>query len=104
MILTTGTPNTPDRGAEILYDSVMAIREVVELPIQVQCEPPSDFSWFQKLKDAGAVSIGMHLEAVSERVRHQIMPGKAEVSLNTYFEAFKAAVEVFGEVKSALTF
>ena len=96
MILTTGTPNTPDRGAAILFDSVVAIRQAVDLPIQVQCEPPSDFSWFQRLKDAGAVSIGMHLEAVSERVRHQIMPGKAEVSLDTYFKAFEAAVRVFG--------
>lgn len=96
MILTTGTPNTPDRGAAILLDSVLAIRQAVDLPIQVQCEPPNDFSWFQKLKDAGVVSIGMHLEAVSERVRQQIMPGKAQVSLDTYFNAFKAAVEVFG--------
>ena len=96
MILTTGTPNTPDRGAEILFDSVTAIRAAVDLPIQVQCEPPDDFSWFPKLKNAGAVSIGMHLEAVSDRVRHKIMPGKAEVSLDKYFVAFKAAVEVFG--------
>ncbi|WP_347456330.1 MSMEG_0568 family radical SAM protein [Acinetobacter thermotolerans] len=96
MILTTGTPNTPDRGAEILFDSVTAIRAAVDLPIQVQCEPPDDFSWFAKLKNAGAVSIGMHLEAVSDRVRHKIMPGKAEVSLDKYFAAFKAAVEVFG--------
>ncbi|ATO20555.1 radical SAM protein [Acinetobacter sp. LoGeW2-3] len=96
MILTTGTPNTPDRGAEILFNSVTAIRATVDLPIQVQCEPPDDFSWFTKLKNAGAVSIGMHLEAVSDRVRHKIMPGKAEVSLDKYFAAFKAAVEVFG--------
>ncbi|MEK5745264.1 radical SAM protein, partial [Acinetobacter variabilis] len=65
MILTTGTPSTSDRGTEILFDSVTAIRSVVDLPIQVQCEPPDDFSWFAKLKNAGAVSIGMHLEAVS---------------------------------------
>lgn len=43
MILTTGTPNTPDRGAAILLDSVVAIRKAVEIPIQVQCEPPNDF-------------------------------------------------------------
>ncbi|MBU3118150.1 MSMEG_0568 family radical SAM protein [Acinetobacter nosocomialis] len=96
MVLTTGTPNTPDRGAAILYDSVVAIKAKVDLPIQVQCEPPDDFAWFQKLKDAGAVSIGMHLEAVSDRVRKQIMPGKAEVSLAFYFSAFDAAVKVFG--------
>jgi radical SAM protein (TIGR04043 family) len=38
----------------------------------------------------------MHLEAVSDDVRQRIMPGKAEVSLETYFEAFEAAVSVFG--------
>ncbi|KAA8731478.1 MSMEG_0568 family radical SAM protein [Acinetobacter qingfengensis] len=96
MVITTGTPNTPDRGAEILYDSVKAIKAQVDLPIQVQCEPPDDFAWFQKLKDAGAVSIGMHLEAVSDRVRKKIMPGKAEVSLEVYFAAFEAAVRIFG--------
>ncbi|MBS9433715.1 MSMEG_0568 family radical SAM protein [Photorhabdus hainanensis] len=96
MVITTGTPNTGDRGAKILYDSVKAIKAQVDLPIQVQCEPPDDFVWFQRLKDAGAVSIGMHLEAVSERVRQKIMPGKAEVSLEKYFAAFEAAVEVFG--------
>jgi biotin synthase-related radical SAM superfamily protein len=29
MVLTTGTPNTPDRGAAILYDSVVAIKAKV---------------------------------------------------------------------------
>lgn len=96
MVITTGTPNTGDRGAKILYDSVKAIKAQVDLPIQVQCEPPDDIAWFQRLKDAGAVSIGMHLEAVSERVRQKIMPGKAEVSLEKYFAAFEAAVKVFG--------
>lgn len=40
---------------------------------------------------------GMHLEAVSNRVRNKIMPGKADVSLGYYFEAFKMAVAVFGK-------
>jgi radical SAM protein (TIGR04043 family) len=48
------------------------------------------------LKAAGADSLGMHLEAVSERVRRRIMPGKAQVSVARYFTAFEAAVPVFG--------
>ncbi|WP_258104317.1 MSMEG_0568 family radical SAM protein [Marinoscillum sp. MHG1-6] len=97
MIITTGTPSTPDRGAKILFESVMAIKEVANINIQVQCEPPNDFAWFQKLKDAGADAIGMHLEAVEEHVRQMIMPGKAEVNVAYYLEAFKAAVKVFGK-------
>jgi radical SAM protein (TIGR04043 family) len=38
----------------------------------------------------------MHLEAATPRVRHRVMPGKAQVSVERYFEAFAAAVPVFG--------
>ena len=96
-VLTTGTPASSDRGAKILFESVTAIKNKVDIPIQVQCEPPDDFIWFQKLKDAGADSIGMHLEAVTQDVRKRIMPGKAEVSLEYYYDAFKAAVPIFGK-------
>ena len=95
-VITTGTPSTPDRGAKVLCESVKAIKESLDIPIQVQCEPPSDFGWFERLKQAGADALGMHLEAVEEHVRKKIMPGKAEISVSYYMEAFKAAVEVFG--------
>ncbi|MES2457519.1 MAG: MSMEG_0568 family radical SAM protein [Bacteroidota bacterium] len=95
-VITTGTPSTPDRGAKVLYESVLAIKASVNIPIQVQCEPPDDFAWFQKLKDAGADGLGMHLEAADEQVRKLIMPGKAEVPVAYYMKAFAAAVSVFG--------
>jgi radical SAM protein (TIGR04043 family) len=96
MVMTTGTPNTRDRGAAYLTDCAQAIKATVDLPIQAQCEPPDDFIWFERMKAAGIDSLGMHLEAVDPEVRSRIMPGKAEVSLSHYFKAFEAAVEVFG--------
>lgn len=96
MVMTTGTPQTPDRGAAILCESAAAVTAAVDLPIQAQCEPPDDDAWFRRLHDSGVVSLGMHLEAVTDAVRKKIMPGKAEVPLARYFEAFAAAVEVFG--------
>lgn len=96
MILTTGTPATDDRGAKILCESVAAIKAAVDLPVQVQCEPPEDLNWFHRMKDVGVDSIGLHLEAVTPEVRAKVMPGKAQVSLDKYFEAFEAAVAVFG--------
>ena len=96
VVLTTGTPVTTDRGAAILCDSARAIKEATGLAIQAQCEPPDDFAWFERLRDAGVDSLGMHLEAWSEDVRAKIMPGKAEVPRSYYMEAFDAAVEVFG--------
>ncbi|MEM9906545.1 MAG: MSMEG_0568 family radical SAM protein [Cyanobacteria bacterium P01_D01_bin.44] len=96
MIMTTGTPNTTDRGAAYLTDCAQAIRARVNLPIQAQCEPPNDFRWFERLRTAGVDSLGMHLEAADPAVRARIMPGKAKVPLSYYFEAFAAAVKVFG--------
>ncbi len=96
MIMTTGTPNTTDRGAAYLTDCAQAIRSRVNVPIQAQCEPPSDFGWFEKMRAAGIDSLGMHLEAADPVVRSRIMPGKARVPVAYYFEAFATAVKVFG--------
>ncbi len=97
MVLTTGTPATPDRGAAVLVDSARAIKAAVpHLPIQAQCEPPDDDAWFMRMKDAGVDTLGMHLEAVTPEVRARIMPGKASVPIERYFSAFEAAVQVFG--------
>jgi len=96
MIMTTGTPNTTDRGAAYLTDCAKAIRARIALPIQAQCEPPNDFIWFERMRSAGVDSLGMHLEAADPQVRAKIMPGKAKVPISYYFEAFSAAVKVFG--------
>jgi radical SAM protein (TIGR04043 family) len=96
LVMTSGTPNTSDRGAAYLAECAQAIKRAVDLPIQAQCEPPDDFGWFQKLQDAGVDSLGMHLEAITPAVRAKIMPGKADVPVEYYFQAFEAAVQVFG--------
>jgi radical SAM protein (TIGR04043 family) len=96
MVMTTGTPNTSDRGAAYLTDCASAIKKRVDLPIQAQCEPPDNFIWFERMKAAGVDSLGMHLEAADPDVRARIMPGKATVPLDYYFAAFTSAVQVFG--------
>jgi radical SAM protein (TIGR04043 family) len=96
VVLTTGTPPTDDRGASVLAEVAEAIKRQTDLPIQAQCEPPADFAWFNRLRDSGVDSLGMHLEAWDENVRRRIMPGKAEVPRSYYLQAFAAAVTVFG--------
>jgi radical SAM protein (TIGR04043 family) len=96
MVMTTGTPAGGDRGALVLADSAAAVKAAVDLPIQVQCEPPDGDIWFERMKRAGADALGMHLEAVNPEVRARIMPGKAQVPLSRYLSAFEAAVPVFG--------
>jgi radical SAM protein (TIGR04043 family) len=96
MVMTTGTPPGRDRGAAILAESATAVKAAVDLPIQGQCEPPDDDVWFVRMRDAGIDALGMHLEAVTPQVRARVMPGKAQVSVERYFDAFAAAVPVFG--------
>ncbi|MEM7523957.1 MAG: MSMEG_0568 family radical SAM protein [Pseudomonadota bacterium] len=96
MVMTTGTPNKTDRGAAVLTAAARAIKARVDLPIQGQCEPPDDDIWFERMRDAGIDTLGMHVEAVSPDVRAHVMPGKAEVPIERYMEAFAAAVPVFG--------
>lgn len=96
MIMTTGTPATADRGARVMADSARAIKAAVDIPIQAQCEPPKDPAWYQTMKDAGIDSLGMHIEVLDQNLRKEILPGKAEDSLEDYIEAFRQAVAVFG--------
>jgi len=96
MVMTTGTPPGRDRGAAILAESAAAVKHAVDLPIQAQCEPPDDDAWFARMRAAGVDALGLHLEAVTPSVRARIMPGKAQVPLERYFDAFAAAVPVFG--------
>ena len=96
MVMTTGTPPTPDRGAQVLVDSAFAIRAAVDIPLQAQCEPPDTDQWFHRMKAAGIDTLGLHLEVVTPALRERIMPGKASVPLSRYMESFAAAVGVFG--------
>ncbi|EDY38471.1 elongator protein 3/MiaB/NifB [Cyanobium sp. PCC 7001] len=96
LVMTTGTPNSDDRGARLMAETAAAVKARVNLPIQGQCEPPEDPSWYRRMKEAGIDSLGMHLEVVEPQVRKRILPGKSELTLERYYEAFAQAVAVFG--------
>src|ERR1700712_1867408 len=97
MVMTTGTSNGWDRGGKHLARCVKAVKEAVpELPIQVQIGPPRDLRAIQDLFDAGAESIGIHVESMDDAVRARWMPGKSTVTLDEYRAAWSEAVRIFG--------
>ena len=96
LVMTTGTPNSDDRGARLMAETAAAVKQRVPIPIQAQCEPPDDPIWYERMKQAGVDSLGMHLEVVEPEVRRRILPGKSEITLEHYYKAFEQAVEVFG--------
>jgi radical SAM protein (TIGR04043 family) len=62
----------------------------------VQCEPPGDLRTIQDLYDAGARSIGIHVESLDDAARLAWMPGKGSVPMSEYRAAWAEAVRVFG--------
>ncbi|GAA0957115.1 MSMEG_0568 family radical SAM protein [Kribbella koreensis] len=97
MVMTTGTTTGPDRGARNLVRCVRAVLEAAPgLPIQVQIEPPGDLSVITDLYEAGATSIGIHVESLDDEIRRHWMPGKSTVPLAEYDAAWDEAVRVFG--------
>jgi radical SAM protein (TIGR04043 family) len=97
LVMTTGTSNGPDRGARHLARCVAAVRAAVPgLPIQVQIEPPGGLGWIERLREAGADAIGIHIESLDEDVRRHWTPGKATVSIERYEVVWTEAVRVFG--------
>lgn len=97
MVMTTGTSAARDRGATHLARCVRAVKVAVPwLPVQVQCEPPGDLATITELREAGADSIGIHVESLDDDVRRRWMPGKGSVSLDEYRAAWVEAVRVFG--------
>ena len=71
-------------------------RGVPDLPVQVQLEPPGDLRPIQDLYDAGARSIGIHVESLDDAARLRWMPGKGSVPMSEYRAAWAEAVRVFG--------
>lgn len=97
--LTAGTTADPDVGALYLGRCAQAIKETAELPVEIQFEPLRDKALYRRLRDMGVDDVGIHIESFDPSVRRRITPGKALISMETYYEAFEVAVDVFGRNK-----
>ncbi|RLI57833.1 MAG: radical SAM protein [Candidatus Thorarchaeota archaeon] len=96
VLLTTGTPESDDMGIERLVSIIEAIREVSEIPIGVQFEPPVDRHMIKLIADAGANAVGMHIESADEAVREKMCPGKYEYGpLDLYTRSWQYALDFF---------
>ncbi|MDR2161278.1 MAG: MSMEG_0568 family radical SAM protein [Desulfovibrio sp.] len=97
--LTAGTTAPPDAGALYLARCAAAVREAAGLPVEIQFEPVRDSSSYALFRELGVTDVGLHVESFDPAVRRRVTPGKAEIGLEEYFEAFALAVDVFGRNK-----
>ncbi len=97
MLLTTGTPETPDASLEPLRRIIEAIRQVSNIPIGVQFEPPMEIGMIRDVANAGANAVGIHIESADESTREEMCPGKFQYgSLELYHRSWQYALDYFG--------
>ncbi|GAH00672.1 unnamed protein product, partial [marine sediment metagenome] len=98
MTLTSGTDENIDKGAKRYIELLKGIRKnYPNLPLHVQIEPLEDLSYINELKEAGADTIGIHLEVLNQKIRDTITPGKSRISYESYEKNWKHALEIFGK-------
>ncbi len=98
MTLTSGTEASDDKGANRYIELLKGVKEEnPNLPLHVQIEPLDDLSLITKLREAGADTIGIHIEILDQHVREIITPGKAHLSFELFERNWKHALETFGK-------
>lgn len=98
MTLTSGTDESKDKGAKRYIEILQGIKKNYnDLPLHVQIEALEDLEYINKLKEAGADTIGIHIEVLNEQLRRDITPGKFHLSYQLFEENWKHAIEVFGQ-------
>ncbi len=98
MTLTSGTDENIDKGANRYIELLNGIKmNHPEIPLHVQIEALEDLSYINKLKEAGADSIGIHIEVLGESLREEITPGKFNISYETFEKNWKHAIQIFGK-------
>jgi len=95
--LTTGTPPTQDKGAILLAEATKAIKEAAGLPVHVQLEPPRNLRCLELLAEAGADTIGIHIETFDRKTLAENCPMKLDVK--SFFNAWRKSVGLFGEAQ-----
>ncbi len=94
--LTTGTQVKSQNVIDHLCTCVKSIKERVNIPIHVQIEPADDSSRMEILKEAGADTIGIHIECFDMDILKMVAPAKAAHGLKKYKEYWRKAVDIFG--------
>jgi radical SAM protein (TIGR04043 family) len=98
MTLTSGTTEDIDKGAEHYINVLKGIKEnYPDLPLHIQIEPLEELKYLDRLKDAGADTIGIHIEILNDKIRKEITPGKYKLPYHLFEMNWKYAINTFGK-------
>ncbi|MFW9824409.1 MAG: radical SAM protein [Candidatus Thorarchaeota archaeon] len=97
MTLTSGTEETTDKGANRYIELLKGVKaQHPDIPLHVQIEALEDLEYIVQLKEAGADTIGIHIEVLNDSIRRDITPGKYNLSYGLFKKNWEKALEIFG--------
>ncbi len=89
------------------FEKIIQIAKYLKLkfnkPINVMSLPPQNLEILSDLKTAGITEVTFNLEIYDRKLAQKYMPGKGSISLNTYDNAFKKAVQLWGKTGNVRT-
>ena len=98
MTLTSGTEETIDKGANRYVELLKGVKKNhPDIPLHVQIEALDDLEYINQLKEAGADTIGIHVEVLDESIRRDITPGKFHIPRRLFEKNWKHAIDIFGK-------
>ena len=94
--LTTGTPNIEDKGSNLLAEIARNIKSETNLNVHVQFEAVGDEAYIEKVYQAEADTIGIHIESFDQRALEKICPAKSKIDMKIYEKCWNKAIDLFG--------
>ena len=93
-LVSGGTPS--DKGWGHFIDVCKEIKSVSEKPIYAMFSPPHTLGIIDELVQSGVSEIAINLEFYNNKFAKDIIPGKAAIGRESYFESLEHAVKLLG--------
>jgi len=95
--LTTGMNRNEQDTALHIAQCTAAIKKGADLPVHVQICPPHRLTIMDMLREAGADTIGIHIETFDPDTIKQAAPSKADYGIEQFVKTWEYAVALFGK-------
>lgn len=94
--LIGGGADSPSSNFSQVIEISSYLRSKTNKPIALMSLPPQKSKSLEKLKESGITEVVFNLEVYNRDIAKKLMPGKGNISLDTYIKAFKKSVELWG--------
>ncbi len=97
-------------GSENLQDDFYVVKKLSQYisqntnkPIYLMSTPPLDSQVLLELKESGVTEVSFNIEIFDRNKAKEYMPGKGQIPLQTYIEALKNSVNIWGNTGNVRT-